>query len=57
MWPVTDLDILNRGVHLLILSQIYILKLKKIKFYINFFFVDLGVSMDTPKLHINPPMP
>ena len=30
---VADLDILNRGVHLLILSQIYELKLKKKNLY------------------------
>jgi len=54
---VADLDILNRGVYLLILSQIYILKLKK-NFYINFFFCGArGVlSMDTPKLHIDLPV-
>jgi len=54
--PVADLDILTKGVYLLILSQIYILKLKKNSILV-FFFVELGVSMDTPKLHIDPRVP
>jgi len=40
---VMDLDILNRDVHLLILSQIYILKLKKNSILIFFFCGARGV--------------
>jgi len=56
MRAVADLDILNRDIHLLILSPIYILTQKKKFYIIIFFFWELGVSIDTPSFQVDPPM-